>query len=104
MGKSFWEDLEIDAIELSVESERKAKLLIDHWGITLTETDLLKLKAYSACSDTPIESAMAQYALDYYLLKDYHPDFIHQYKSSPKKTWVSRIFAPVVQLVRTHRS
>lgn len=104
MGNDFWADLEIDAFEKQLELEAIAKTLIDHWGKELTENDLLKMKAYTDSQINLVETAIAKAALAYYLTQDYSPEFIHKYQSSPKKSWITRIFTPVVQLVRTHRS
>ncbi len=88
IGNDFWGDLEIDAIEYEKDIELVAKELIDHWGKELTEKDLLKLKAYSTCADTPIHCALAKAALEYYVTQDYKPEFIHAgVESKPKKVW-----------------
>jgi len=88
LGNDFWGDLEIDAVEYEQNIESVARDLIDHWGKELTEKDLLKLKAYGSCADTPIQCALAKAALEYYLAQDYNPEFIHAGMTySPKKPW-----------------
>jgi len=88
MGNNFWEDLEIDSVEQSESVKHMARSLIDHWGDTLTEKDLLNLSAYSKCGDTPIQCALAREALAYYQTKNYNPEFIHaDMDTTPKKTW-----------------
>ena len=88
IGKSFWEDLEIDAIEVGQDVKQIAHVLIDHWGSSLTEKDLLNLSAYSRCADTPIQCAIAREALLYYQTKNFNPEFIHaDTVITPKKKW-----------------
>ena len=88
IGKSFWEDLEIDAIEVDQDVKQIAHVLIDHWGSSLTEKDLLNLSAYSKCADTPIQCALAKEALLYYQTKNFNPEFIHSdMDTTPKKKW-----------------
>jgi len=88
IGNTFWEDLEIDAVEVSEDVNHIAHTLIDHWGSSLTENDLLNLSAYSKCADTPIECALAKAALAYYQTKNFNPDYIHSnMDTSPKKRW-----------------
>lgn len=89
IGNTFWDDLGIDAYEIQIAIEAQAKTLVDHWGKELTETDLLKLKAYSDSLDNPIETAFAQKALAYYQTQDYQPEFIHSGMSnnSITKRW-----------------
>ena len=60
IGSTFWDDMGIDAYEIQLAIEAQAKTLVDHWGKELTETDLLKLKAYSDSQNNPIEAAFAQ--------------------------------------------
>ena len=88
IGKSFWEDLEIDAIQVGQDVKQIAHVLIDHWGSSLTEKDLLNLSAYSRCADTPIQCALAKEALLYYQSKNFNPEFIHaDMDTTPKKKW-----------------
>ena len=88
LGNDFWGDLEIDALEYEQDIESVAIDLVDHWGKELTEADLLKLKAYSSCGDTPIQCALARAALEYYLTQNYNPEFIHAgMKTEVKKPW-----------------
>lgn len=89
LGNDFWGDLDIDAIEYQEDIKSAATGLIDYWGKSLTEKDLLKLKAYSSCGDTPIQCALARAALEYYLTQDYNPEFIHADMKSVKnkKSW-----------------
>ena len=88
IGNDFFGDLEIDAIQYEKDIESVARDLIDHWGKDLTEKDLLKLKAYGNCSDTPIQCALAKAALEYYLTQDFKPEFIHAgMDTSPKTKW-----------------
>jgi len=87
LGKDFWEDLDIDAAEFNVQIEVSAKALIDEWGSKLTEADLLKLNAYVHAQDKSIEGSIAASALEYYLTKDYNPQFIHYYESKKKAPW-----------------
>lgn len=90
IGQSFWEDLSIDSFEKSVEIETMAHALVDYWGKDLTESDLLKLKAYTDSHSNPVEVAFASSALEYYMTKDYKPDFIHaemQGNSTIKHWW-----------------
>jgi hypothetical protein len=77
IGDTFWDDMGIDAYEKQVEIEQMAHVLVDHWGKSLTEKDLLKLNAYSNCNDNPIEAAFARAALEYYKQQDFDPEFIH---------------------------
>ena len=44
IGKSFWEDLEIDALGIGEDVKDMAHALIDHWGSSLTEKDLLNIE------------------------------------------------------------
>ena len=88
IGNTFWEELEIDAVELCVDVKDKAHSLIDHWGSSLTEKDLLNLSAYSKCADTPIQCALAKEALFYYQTKNFNPEHIHaDMDTTPKKKW-----------------
>jgi hypothetical protein len=88
IGSTFWEDLEIDAIEAGEDVNHMAYALIDHWGSSLTEKDLLNLSAYSKCADTPIQCALAKAALSYYQTKNFHPDYIHaDMDTTPNKKW-----------------
>lgn len=88
IGKSFWEDLEIDAVEVGQNVKQMAHALIDHWGSSLTEKDLLNLSAYSRCADTPIQCALAKEALLYYQSKNFKPEYIHaDMDTTPKKKW-----------------
>ena len=89
IGNTFWDDMGIDAYEIQLAIESQAKILIDHWGKELTETDLLKLKAYSDSLDNPVETAFAQIALKHYQAQDYQPEFIHadMSKQSTTKRW-----------------
>ena len=77
IGNTFWDDMGIDAYEIQLAIESQAKILVDHWGKELTETDLLKLKAYSDSSDNLVEAAFAKSALAYYQTQSYEPRFIH---------------------------
>jgi len=90
IGSTFWDDMGIDAYEIQLAIEAQAKTLVDHWGKELTETDLLKLKAYSDSQNNPIEAAFAQIALKYYQTQNYQPEFIHSgmsNNSTPKRWW-----------------
>jgi len=88
IGKSFWEDLEIDAVEVGQNVKQMAHALIDHWGSSLTEKDLLNLSAYSKCAETPIQCALAKEALLYYQSKNFKPEYIHaDMDTTPKKKW-----------------
>ena len=88
IGKSFWEDLEIDALEVDQDVKQMAHVLVDHWGSSLTEKDLLNLSAYTRCADTPIQCALAKEALTYYQSKNFNPEFIHaDMDTNPKKKW-----------------
>ena len=77
IGNTFWDDMGIDAFEIQLAIEAHAKTLVDHWGKELTETDLLKLKAYSDSQNNPVEAAFAKSALAYYQTQGYQPEFIH---------------------------
>jgi len=90
IGKTFWEDLEIDVIEYENNISSVAKTLVDHWGKDLTESDLLKLKAYASHADEPVQCAIAKYALEYYLTLSHNPGYIHSNMSTTqnrKKWW-----------------
>ena len=88
IGKSFWEDLEIDALGIGEDVKDMAHALIDHWGSSLTEKDLLNLSAYSKCAETPIQCAIAKAALAYYQTKNFYPEHIHaDMDTTPKKKW-----------------
>jgi len=90
IGNTFWDDLGIDAYEVQLAIEAQAKTLVDHWGKELTETDLLKLKAYSDAIDNPVETAFAKSALEYYQTQNYEPRFIHAdmaHQSTTRRWW-----------------
>lgn len=89
IGNTFFEDLNIDAQELEFDMEHRAKLLIDEWGPKLTEADLLQMNALVHASTSNAENSIAAYALEYYLTKDYKPEFIHTTKdlTPHKKKW-----------------
>lgn len=85
IGKTFFEDLNIDAQELEFDMEHRAKLLIDEWGPKLTEADLLQMNALVHASSSNAENSIAAYALEYYLTKDYKPEYIHKNNFPHKK-------------------
>ena len=87
IGKDFWEDLDIDAYEVDTQLEGIAKVLVDQWGKSLTEADLLKLNAYSSAAEVTTETIIAKHALTYYNTQGYTPDFIHQHKTSTNAPW-----------------
>lgn len=77
MGKDIFEDMGIDAYEVELDMEQRAKSLVDQWGKSLTEGDLLKLNAMVHAEGSNAEYSIAAYALQYYLTKNYRPEFIH---------------------------
>ena len=87
IGNTLFEDLNIDAQELEFDMKHRAQVLIDHWGPRLTEADLLQLNALVHANSNNAENSIAAYALEYYLTKDYKPEFIHTnnipYKKKP---------------------
>ena len=90
IGNTFWDDLGIDAYEVQLAIEAQAKTLVDHWGKDFTETDLLKLKAYSDSQDNLVEAAFAKSVLVYYQTQNYEPQFIHAdmaNRSTARRWW-----------------
>ena len=85
IGNTLFEDLNIDAQELEFDMQSRAQQLIDHWGPRLTEADLLQLNALVHANSNNAENSIAAYALEYYLTKDYQPEFIHTNKIPYKK-------------------
>lgn len=77
IGKDFWDDMEIDSVEIQNNIDIIAQQLIDHHGPKIKESDLLKMNAYSDSSNNPIQSAIVKASLDYYVKQDYHPEWIH---------------------------
>lgn len=88
MGKDIFEDIGIDAYEVELDMEQRAKSLVDQWGKQLTEGDLLKLNAMVHAEGSNAEYSIAAYALQYYLTKNYRPEFIHAVKTPLReKPW-----------------
>jgi hypothetical protein len=77
IGKDIFEDLSIDSIEIEQELKERARVLVDHWGPEITENDLLRLNAMINSNESTVEHTMAKYILEYYLTKDFVPEFIH---------------------------
>jgi len=88
LGNNIFEDLAIDAYEVEIELESISKALVDQWGQKLTEGDLLRLNAMSDSNTLSVENVLSKYILQYYLTKDYNPEFIHKTKiKASKKAW-----------------
>ena len=85
IGDNLFEDMNIDAFEIETDMKSRAQTLIDHWGKSLTENDLLKLNAMVHAEGSSAEYSIAAYALEYYLTQDYQPEFIHTNNVSYKK-------------------
>ena len=77
IGKDFWENMEIDAIEQQQNVELIAKSLIDKFGPDITEADLLKMNAFSDSMHDPIQTAIVRASLTYFSQQDYSPEWIH---------------------------
>ena len=77
IGKDFWENMEIDAIDQQQTIDMIAKNLIDHFGNEITEADLLKMNAFSDSNHCPIQTAIVRACMKYYATQDYAPDWIH---------------------------
>lgn len=88
IGNDIFEDLAIDAYEVEIELESISKTLVDQWGSKLTEGDLLRLNAMRDSNTLSVENVLAKYILQYYLTKDYNPEFIHKTETKVnKKSW-----------------
>lgn len=88
IGKDLFEDISIDGIGFEEEMRQAAHQLIDQWGKELTEGDLLRLSNMVQSNGTEAEHIIAAYALEYYLTKNYRPEFIHAVKTPLReKPW-----------------
>lgn len=88
IGKNIFEDMGIDAYEVEVDMKARAESLVNEWGSKLTEGDLLQLNAMVNSNSSNAENSIAAYALEYYLTKNYKPEFIHAVKTPLReKPW-----------------
>ena len=87
IGKDFWDDMDMDITELQIDIELAAHKLVNEYGKSLTEGDLLKLNAMTDTSHNGVERAYAKSALQHYKRKNFTPEFIHQHKTIFKKSW-----------------
>ena len=88
IGRDLFEDIDVDAYEVELDMEQRAKALIDEWGSKLTEKDLIRLNAMVHAEGSNAEYSIAAYALEYYMTKNYYPERIDVNKFSLKqKPW-----------------
>ena len=91
IGKNLWEDLEIDSLHFESELKFAAQNLITEYGIKLTDTDILRLKALKDSQSDPVQRVIAIYALEYYLQTDYAPVTTNYVFN--KRPWWKKIFS-----------
>jgi hypothetical protein len=103
LGKDFWEDLDIDLIMIRSDIEIRAQQILQEYGTKLTEKDILKLIGGTDSTENGLEKAYSEAILSEYTKAGYTP-IPNTYTTTVKKSIWQRIYAPVVQLVRTHRS
>lgn len=103
LGKDFWEDLDIDLIMLEEDINIRAVQLIKQYGEQLTEKDILSITGRADSIDNSIERAYSERLLSEYKSAGYTPKSNIPPTTVKKSIW-QRIYTPVVQLVRTHRS
>ncbi len=103
LGKDFWEDVDIDLIVIKNDIELRAQQILQEYGAKLTEKDILKLIGGTDSTESGLEKAYSEVLLSEYTKSGYTP-IPDNYTTTVKKSIWQRIYAPVVQLVRTHRS